>query len=377
MTVLEITYANLTSIPARWGNALATLAGVAAVICVLASTTMMSRSLQTTVENSHRENWGIIVREGAVVESMSSIPRSSFDTLSTFPALAETRLIPHFVTNVTKPRIENPTISSSVLVRGIPASYPAPPLNSGRLPASGRHELIVGRWATEAFTDLADGGEVLLNGVTWVIVGTFDAPGTAASELRADLTSLMDTFKSTSISSIRVDLTNHSVDELKDAIASDKRLRLDLHMEADFFAVGTSAVLFSIIATSVSAIMALGAVIAAISLMFASIEIRKYEIATLRAIGFSAPAIGTALMAEAIVLCLAGGALGLAFASLLFGGTTYTSGHMSSIVTPVLLTSDVAIQALIWSLLLGVTAGIFPAITASRRSVVEGLRWEG
>ncbi len=378
----QITISNLQALPGRWGNSLATIVGMAAVVGVLTSTMMMTSALQSTMDATSRDGWIILVREGAVVESMSSIPRESLELVRALPATEQADAYPHFVTNVVKPRKANNAILSSVLVRGLSprdaATWDTLRIIAGRNVESGRHELIAGTFASQAFEDLTIGSSVPINGVEWQIVGLFEASGAAASELRGDLTTLMEGSNATSYSSIRVNLPGPtSLADLNAAIEDDRRLTLDALPEDKFFQIGTSAVLFEFVAYLVSTIMALGATFASINVMYTSIDNRTLEIATLRALGFPASAITASILAESTLLALTGGALGLGISWVLFHGATYTSGSMSSIVAPLALSPGIAGTAVVWAVLVGLAAGLPPAIRANRMPIADGLRWEG
>ncbi len=378
----RITLNNLQALPDRWGNSLATVIGVAAVVGVLSSTMMMTTALQVTVEATSRDGWVMLVREGAVVESMSAIPLESLEIVQALPVMSSAAIHPHFVTNVVKSRKDNSDIVSSVLVRGLSpeddAMWQELRIVAGRNIESGRHELIVGSLASEAFTGLLLGASVPINGVEWRIVGRFESAGMAASELRGDLVALMNGSKSATYSSIRVRSPEPGgLAAIDAAIEAERRLKLDVLPESEFFKSDASAILFKFIANVVSVIMAIGATFASVNVMYTSIDTRTLEIATLRALGFPASAIATSVLAESVLLASTGGLLGLLVSSALFHGSTYTSGSMSSIVAPLALSPAIAGTAMIWAVLVGLAAGLMPALRANRIPIAEGLRWEG
>ncbi len=378
----QITLSNLQALPGRWGNSLATIVGMAAVSGVLAPALMMTSALEATMDATSRDGWVILVRQGAVVESMSSVSRASVELVRALPALKDADVHPQFVTNVVKPRRENSAILSSVLVRGISprdtATWGAQRIITGRNITPGRHELLAGHLAAQAFEHLTVGSTVLVNGVEWLIVGSFEAPGAASSELRGDLATLMDGAKATSYSSIRMNLPEPvQLADLNAAIQDDRRLKLDASPEEEFFQLGTSAVLFEFVAYVVSTIMAVGATFASINVMYTSIDNRTLEITTLRALGFPAGTIAASILTESTLLAIVGGALGLLISWSLFHGTAHTSGSMSSVVAPLGLSPDIAGTALVWSIAVGLAAGLPPAVRATRMSIAEGLRWEG
>jgi hypothetical protein len=72
----------------------------------------------------------------------------------------------------------------------------------------------------------------------------------------------------------------------------------------------------------VGVIMAIGAVFAAIDTMYASVEVRSVEIATLRALGFEATPIVMSVLLECVVLCATGALIGAGIAFVAFNGFT-------------------------------------------------------
>jgi len=66
--------------------------------------------------------------------------------------------------------------------------------------------------------------------------------------------------------------------------------------------------------------MGIGAVFGALNTMYSAVAARTREIATLRALGFGPAAVVVSVMAESLVLALAGGVVGAFGAWLFFDG---------------------------------------------------------
>jgi putative ABC transport system permease protein len=125
------------------------------------------------------------------------------------------------------------------------------------------------------------------------------------------------------------------------------------------------------VAYFVGAVMAAGATLGAINSMYAIVDSRKRETATLRAIGFGVGPVILAVLTEAILLVLPGAALGALAAWLLFNGNTVSPVGLSFrlTVTPHLVGLGIA-----WALVMGLIGGLLPALRAARGSVTAALR---
>lgn len=102
---------------------------------------------------------------------------------------------------------------------------------------------------------------------------------------------------------------------------------------------------------------------------------RTREIGVLRAVGWSSPRVLGMILGEALVVSLAGGALGIALGFLMLAalsGPLAAYGASTASVGPTLL-----VQAVGTVLLLGLIGGSIPAWRASRLQPVEALRYEG
>ena len=126
----------------------------------------------------------------------------------------------------------------------------------------------------------------------------------------------------------------------------------------------------------VATIMAIGALFGALNTMYSAVSTRQTEIATLRAIGFGGAPVVVSVLAEAVLLALAGGVLGAVISYVLFNGMTvstlgqnFTQVAFSFAVTPELL-----VRGLVWAVAIGLLGGLLPAIQAARMPVIDALR---
>jgi putative ABC transport system permease protein len=104
-----------------------------------------------------------------------------------------------------------------------------------------------------------------------------------------------------------------------------------------------------------------------------SVQDRVKEHAVLQTIGFSGPRVFSLVMAESVLLSLAGGILGVgvALAVLKFSSLSVGAEAVTIAFTP---NARLAITGLVVSLVAGTLAGIAPAIHAARTEIVPALR---
>ncbi|HZM00712.1 MAG TPA: ABC transporter permease [Planctomycetota bacterium] len=111
-----------------------------------------------------------------------------------------------------------------------------------------------------------------------------------------------------------------------------------------------------------------------VNTMLMSARQRTHEFGILKALGFSDGALGRLLLVESITLSLIGGAAGAAIAYFLQGGMLAVLGSMFPGYSVVPTT---ALMGLGVALIIGLVAGIAPAVLASRLVPTAALRSEG
>lgn len=131
-----------------------------------------------------------------------------------------------------------------------------------------------------------------------------------------------------------------------------------------------------ILGITLTVIFSLGAVIGAMITMYSAVANRTREIGTLRALGFRRRAILLSFLAESLFLGLAGGCIGIFFASFmqLITISTLNFQSFSELAFKFTLTPAIFGQSLAFALLMGFIGGVLPAFRASRMNIVEALR---
>jgi putative ABC transport system permease protein len=122
------------------------------------------------------------------------------------------------------------------------------------------------------------------------------------------------------------------------------------------------------IAISSTVLLMFGLVAA--STMAQSVRERTNELAVLKTLGFSGPKILTLVLAESLFIAVVGGAPGLFLAWLFVQGGDPTGGMLPVFVLPA---RDMAIGVALM-VLMGVLAGVMPAMAAMRLRITDALR---
>jgi putative ABC transport system permease protein len=385
---IAITAINVRSIPERWAPSLVIVIGLAGVVAVFTALLAMSTGFASTLKAAGRADVAIIMRGGSDSEINSGLGREDADLIKQAPGVragadgkpigsAEIMVIAELM------RGTDAKDAANITVRGVePGAFllrPQLKIVAGRNFTTGLRELIVGRGVSRQFKGAAMGSHVRMRGSDWTVVGIFESGDANESELWTDINVARTTFVRTGESSVRVALDGPTgFDRLKSALNADPRLTVDVQREQDYFSGQTRDFRKTIgtLAAVVTVIMALGAIFAALNSMYAAVAARGKEIATLRAIGFGGLPVLASVMIEALLLALAGGVLGAAFAYVMFNNMTVSTlgQNFTQVVFNFKVTPELVARGLAISLVIGMLGGLLPAIRAARLPVTTGLR---
>jgi putative ABC transport system permease protein len=164
-------------------------------------------------------------------------------------------------------------------------------------------------------------------------------------------------------------------------VKGDQQIKLEAVPETDYFAkqMGTAKPI-QFLAYLVAIIMAIGASFGAMNTMYAQVSARTREIATMRALGFSRTVVLVSFVIESTTLGLLGGLLGAVLATLMarlvLTAPTGTQNFatFAEIMFNFELTPPLILSGVIFSLLMGLFGGFFPAARAARLKIINALR---
>jgi putative ABC transport system permease protein len=379
--LLALLRMNLAGLSQRLGSSLTILVGVTSAVGVLVSMLAMgigAREQQMATIRADRAvlsttgarlGQGSITRdEAAVILGLPGIKKGAKGE----PLVAFQAVVPlqarRRVTNI---QIYFPLIGITPNVIEV---APEIQFTSGRLFQPGLRELIVSNPCSRQYVGFEMGDRRTLHGTDWTIVGHFDRGASQQCVVYSDAKTLMTLLKSNVYSMATVLLTSpadYSV--LHDAVGSNPALHVEVQHEKELIedAFKPLNAVLNFVSLFVGTIMAIGATLGAVNSLYAIVDSRRREMATLRAIGFSGSAVVASVLIESILLALPGAVLGTLAAWLLFNGLSASPFGFSFqlAVTPAL-----AVIGVEWALAMGLLGGLLPALRAARMPITTALR---
>jgi putative ABC transport system permease protein len=382
---------SLLNLTARRTRTALTVSVIALVVLATGLFLSLISSLQRTlVSTGHPRNL-VVMRKGADNDGSSSLPLEAYQTVRFFDGIAKD---PDGDPLISPELVVQPFFQTrdggreNVLVRGVePMAFPVHEVQvvEGRTFEPARGEVVVGRGVASRYADVEIGSELEFGRGKWKVVGIFDAGGSSfESEVWADVRELAaDARRSVPYSGFRVRAApDADLEALARRIGDDPRWALEATAETAYYAKqAESAGSLYVIAIFIAVLAGTGAIFGATNTLYASIQARTAEIGTLRALGFSRGAIAGAFMIEALLLAVAGFAVGTLAAWLLshalasvLGNITFPAATFTTTVISLRVGAfDMAVGFAL-ALTIGVIGGLAPALRASRMRPVEALR---
>lgn len=387
--VSAVTSMNLRSLPQRFWPSVATVVAVALVVGVLLGFLALSNGFRQTLNGTGSDDVVVFARKGAGGELNSILGREQQQLIEEAPGLAKGAdgkpLASAELYVIVNGKRKSTGLKANLPLRGVGPNAQLVRSNiaiaEGRMFTPGVAEIVVGKKVVENFAGFELGQTVRLSGQDWKIVGIFDAGGSAfESELWADIALLQSVYsRGSSVQTVRAKLTSpDALKQVQDYNEGEERLKLDVRTEKAFYASqarGVSDLIFYL-GWPLAIAMSFGALAGALNTMYASVDSRMREIATLRAIGFGGPPAFVGTMVEALILAAIGGVLGALGVYLLFNGATASTlgSGFTQVGFSLALTPALVVEGIILALIIGFAGGFFPAIRAARAPLLAAFR---
>lgn len=387
LQIAEITWMGLTTIPQRLGSTLVIVVGIAGVVGVLVALLAMGEGFQAVLAKAGHVDEAIVLRKGASAELNSGLGREDAVLIAQGPGVLrnpEGRPIvsSEVVVVVNLPK-KSTGSDANVEIRGVGplvwALRDQSRIVDGRAFEPGKRELTVGKGAQAEFAGLEPGTALRLGQQDWKVVGIFASGDAHESELWGDAEVVQGAYDRDGYQSVTLKLINaDAFDTLRAALGTDPRLTVDVQRTRDYYATQSEDLtrLIRILGVAIAAIMAVGAVFGALNTMYTAVSTRSREIATLRAIGFSASPVVLAVMLESALLALIGGVIGAGVSWFMFDKYTVSTlgANFSQVVFAFKVSPQLIGNGLLWALAIGLVGGLFPALAAARLPVTIALR---
>ncbi len=387
---------NIRNLKLRKGLTVMTALGIALTVTTAIFLMALVAGLNRAFVSSGSPLDVLVLRKGSDSELTGGFDASLFPTLKTLPGIAkdsrgEPMASGEWNVVIVLPRNDG-TGEVNVTVRGMmpdglemrqmPGAdgHPSVKLVAGNWFQTGQREVVVSKSIRERFAHANIGDNLDFGKGSWKVVGVFDAGGSAyESEIWGDVNQMASDFdRQGGFSSAYLRATDPiSAEALKNRVSDDQRLKLEGMLESDYYAKQTSSgTPIKIIGWVVGIIMAVGSIFAAMNTMYAAVAYRGREIATLRVIGFSRPAILTSFVLESLLIAFLGALVGIVLMLPFNGMQTGTSNQVtfSEVVFALQITWKVGLYAVVFALVMGFFGGLAPAWHAARQNILNALR---
>jgi putative ABC transport system permease protein len=374
---------NLAAVPQRLGLVFTIVIGVACAVGVLVSMLAMGVGSRREAMGNVRSDRIVLMRTGALGALQSSIEKDLLSLIYDLPgirrsaagrpmAAAQVLLFTQARKKVTG---EPMGFALTGVTAGLADIQPELHLTAGRMFQPGLHELIASNKCARQLSNFAVGDKRVMRGGEWNVVGNFNlGSGEGACVVFADAETILSAFRVNTYNQVTVLLQSpEALTQLTDAIKANPTLRVEAKREAEVKEQSMKRFngMLNFVTYFIGAIMAVAATIGAANSLYAIVDSRRRELATLCALGFTPGPIITSILAESTLLALPGAVIGVGLAWLFFNGFTASPFGFSFQLA---VTAPIAGLGIAWALGMGIIGGLLPALKAARLPVTTALR---
>lgn len=379
---------NLRSLLVRKSSTLLTVVSVGATVAVLAGVMALQQGFQTLFTESGRDDVAIFLRPGATEEGSSGFQpertRVLIDMLPEIATDAEGRPLAAAESFLAVRLDKLSGGETNVSIRGVqPASFDVAGddlrIVEGRSFTPGTDEIIVGAKLVQRIEGCQLDRIVQLNTTPFRVVGIFESDGPYSSEIWGDLDRMATALERPVYNRVVALLRpGTDVEALAARMEEDKQVPATVKTERAYRRELTEALSTILLALGgfLAGIMGLAAVFTAANTMLAALASRTHEIGVLLSIGFRPFPIFLSFLAEAVVLGLLGGLVGVAAILPISGIETGTTNFQTftEVAFAFRVTPEVLLTAIGFALALGLVAGAGPAWRAAHMDPVDAMR---
>jgi putative ABC transport system permease protein len=378
---LAILGISLSSATQRVGPVLTIIVGVTCAVGVLVSMLAMGTGARRQMMGDVRPDRVLISSTGAK-DTLSSIPKDEATAVRDLPGIRKDAAGEPIVVfeslvpiqgrrRVTGNKLYFPLIgTTSSVIQYQPEMH----LTAGRMFDRGLQELIASNSCARQFTGMEIGDRRHIHGSDWTIVGHFDPGKDQQCIVYADVDVIMSTFHSSTYSRVSAMLQSPAdYDAFAKAIKANPSLHLEVEHERESRERSSRQInsVLNFVSYFVGTIMAIGATLGVVNSLYALVDSRRRELATLRAIGFGPGAVVVSILCESLLLALPGALLGCLLAWVFFNGLAVSPFGFNFQLD---ITASLALLGWVWTLGMGLLGGVLPALRAARVPVTTALR---
>ncbi len=394
--VLRLTLSAVREWPSRPVDTLVTVLGFATVAGILTAVLAMASGFRHTFDVAAQDTTAIVLTQGSKSEGGASVPVGAVADAIQAPGVARANGVPLVAPDLLGSlpvQYKQRDLAARITLRGVsPTMFTidkALRIVRGRWFRPGLDEIVVGAAAESNFRDLAPGDRVLAEGRIWTVTGVFSAGSQFfSSEAWTSLGSLQGAEKRRdAYSSLYVELASRgALDAFARALDRDPQFALSAMRESAYNAYQASEMskLMTRVGGFFTAMMAAAAVFGAMSTLLVMVESRRFEVALLRALGYSHRMVFAATLLEGTLLGVAGGVVGAAVtyvgldgyaaSTLGMGGELAVSTDTPQVFFHFLVSGSIMVGAVLWAFGMGLIGGLYPALRAARMPIAAALR---
>jgi putative ABC transport system permease protein len=374
---------NLLGLPQRLGLVCTIVVGMTCAVGVLVAMLAMGIGARRAAMGNVRLDRASVLSVDAIGPDQSDIPKDLAVQIADLPGIARNAsgqpiAVPEvFIFVQARRKDTSNSVGFPMIGAGPGLTDYAPELHltAGRTFRPGLRELIASNYCAHQYQHFSVGEKRVIQGAEWLVVGNFDLGRTTGScFVYADADTVLSAFRRGSYNDVNVTLQSPAAfDELVSAIKANPLLHVKVEHEAELAEAAVHRVngILNFVSYFVGVILAVAATIGAANSLYALVDARQRELATLRAVGFRSGPVMASMLSEAILLAIPGALIGTGLAWLFFSGLAASpfGFGLHLVVTP-----RIAALGTGWALCMGVIGGLLPAVRAARVPVTVALR---